>query len=392
MSSLPEALEPIPQFDLEAQHRAIARDLERALSDVLESGRFVLGPQVAQLEAALAARVGARYGVGCASGTDALLLPLRDLARRHDVQGPADARRTYDLPEVVVPAFTFFATAGAVWNAGLRPAFCDVEDSSFNVSAQTVSSVRSARTLAAVAVHLFGQMADVEAIRRALGPNVFVLEDAAQAIGARRRADGVDASAGGAGDAGAFSFFPTKNLGGLGDGGLITTSDEVLATRLRELRVHGGGEAYHHDVVGTNSRLDTLQAAVLLAKLPHLDRWLEARRRNAALYDELLADLKAVRTPRAGEGNFHTYHQYTIRAERRDGLRAFLTEAGIGTGVYYPLPLHLQPCFRPLGYAPGDFPVAERLCGEVLSLPVFPELGEKRLRAVAAAIRTFYKA
>ncbi len=392
MSPLPEALEPIPQFDLGAQHRAIARDLERALSGVLDSGRFILGPQIAQLEGALAARVGARYGVGCASGTDALLLPLRDLARRHDVAGPADARRIRDLPEVVVPAFTFFATAGAVWNAGLRPAFCDVEDSSFNVSAATVSSVRSARTVAAVPVHLFGQMAEVEAIRRVLGPNVFVLEDAAQATGARRRAAGADVGAGGAGDAGAFSFFPTKNLGGLGDGGMITTSDEVLATRLRELRVHGAGEACRHDGVGTNSRLDTLQAAVLLAKLPHLDGWVEARRRNAALYDELLADLTAVRTPRVDGGNLHTYNQYTIRAERRDGLRAFLAEAGIATGLYYPLPLPLQPCFRSLGYAPGDFPVAERLCREVLSLPVFPELGEKRVRAVAAAIRTFYEA
>ena len=392
MNSLPRTLKPVPHFDLEEQHRAIARDLERALSGVLDSRRFILGPQIAQLEEAWAARVGAEYGVGCASGTDALLLLLRDLAQRHDVAGPVDARGIRDLPEVVVPAFTFFATAGAVWNAGLRPAFCDVEDSSFNVTAATVSSVRSARTLAAVPVHLFGQMAEVEAILQVLGSSVFVLEDAAQATGARRRTDGTDARAGGAADAGAFSFFPTKNVGGLGDGGLITTNDEALASRLRKLRVHGGGEMYRHDVVGTNSRLDTIQAAVLLAKLPHLDRWLEARRRNAALYDELLADLEAVRTPVAGEGNFHTYNQYTIRAERRDELRAFLADEGIGTGVYYPVPLHLQPCFRPLGYAPGDFPVAERLCREVLSLPVFPELGEKRLRAVAGAIRAFYKA
>jgi dTDP-4-amino-4,6-dideoxygalactose transaminase len=296
------------------------------------------------------------------------------------------------VPEVVVPAFTFFATAGAVWNAGLRPAFCDVDEDTFNATAATMKAGLGARTIAAIPVHLFGQMAEAEKIRVAVGDGVFLLEDVAQATGARRRIAGAEVVAGAWGDAGSFSFFPTKNLGGIGDGGLITTSDDGLADRLRKLRVHGGLQMYHHDFVGTNSRLDTLQAAVLLAKLPHLDGWLEARRRNAALYDELLGDTEPVRTPVVAAGNHHTYNQYTVRVERRDELRTHLTEGGIGSGIYYPAPLHLQPCFGPLGYAPGDFPVAERLCAQVLSLPIYPELGEERVRAVADAVRRFYKA
>lgn len=370
-------------FDLGEQHRAIATDLQRALDTVLASRRFILGPEVEKLEEALAARLGVPHAVGCASGTDALLLPLRDLAGRAGVLRD-------DAPEVVVPAFTFFATGGAAWNAGLRPAFCDVDGGTFNVTAETVASAVGTKTVAVVPVHLFGQMAEIERIRRVVDQSVFVLEDAAQALGARRMIDAVEVAAGAAGDACAFSFFPTKNLGGLGDGGLISTGDPALADRLRRLRVHGGLKMYEHELVGTNSRLDTIQAAVLLAKLPYLDGWIEARRRNAVLYDELLAGLEAVTTPAIEEGNFHSYNQYTIRAERRDALRSHLAAQGIGTGVYYPLPLHLQPCFRSLGYAPGDFPVAERLCREVLSLPVYPELGEERVRRVATAILAFY--
>ena len=370
-------------FDLGEQHRAIATDLQRALDTVLASRRFILGPEVEKLEEALAARLGVPHAVGCASGTDALLLPLRDLAGRAGVLRD-------DAPEVVVPAFTFFATGGAAWNAGLRPAFCDVDGGTFNVTAETVVSAVGTKTVAVVPVHLFGQMAEIERIRRVVNQSVFVLEDAAQALGARRMIDAVEVAAGAAGDACAFSFFPTKNLGGLGDGGLISTGDPALADRLRRLRVHGGLKMYEHELVGTNSRLDTIQAAVLLAKLPYLDGWIEARRRNAVLYDELLAGLEAVTTPAIEEGNFHSYNQYTIRAERRDALRSHLAAQGIGTGVYYPLPLYLQPCFRSLGYAPGDFPVAERLCREVLSLPVYPELGEERVRRVATAIHAFY--
>ena len=382
----------IPQFDLHDQHGALTADLEAAIARVMASRRFILGPQVAELEQAVAALVGVPHAVGCGSGTDALLLPLRDLAHRIGADSPLALRDAGCVPEVVVPAFTFFATAGAVWNAGLRPVFCDVDEATFNVTAGTVSTACGPATVGVVPVHLFGQMSAIEEIRRAVAPDLFILEDAAQATGARRMSGGTEIHAGAGGDACAFSFFPTKNLGSLGDGGLITTGDGELADRLRKLRVHGGVKMHQHDVVGTNSRLDTVQAAVLLAKLPHLDRWLEARRSNAALYDQLLADLEAVRTPTVAEGNYHTYNQYTIRAERRDELRSHLTELGIGTGIYYPAPLHLQPCFQPLGHAPGDYPVAERLCEDVLSLPVYPELGEGRVRVVARAIRSFYRA
>jgi dTDP-4-amino-4,6-dideoxygalactose transaminase len=288
---------------------------------------------------------------------------------------------------VVVPAFTFFATAGAVWNAGLRPTFCDVDPESFNLTAAHVESAWSANTRAVIPVHLFGRAAPMEAVARlAHERGAFVLEDAAQAIGGVRAGRPLGAW----GDAAAFSFFPTKNLGGFGDGGMITTSDGALAERIRKIRVHGGVQMYHHELVGTNSRLDALQAAVLRAKLPHLAGWTASRRRNAALYDELLADVIEVITPAAGADELHVYNQYTLRARRRDELRSFLEGRGIGTGIYYPVPLHLQECFRPLGYGPGDFPVAERLAREVLSLPVYPELGESRVHAVAAAIREFY--
>jgi dTDP-4-amino-4,6-dideoxygalactose transaminase len=364
----------VPLLDLTEQHATIAEEIRATIERVVASQRFILGPEVEALEESIARRVGASYGIACASGTDALLLPLRALG------APPGA-------EVVVPAFTFFATAGAVWNAGLRPAFCDVDPMTFNVDATTVEEAWTERTRAVIPVHLFGQMAPmrgVGALARARG--AFVLEDAAQAIGATQ--DGI--SAGVAGDACAFSFFPTKNLGAFGDGGMITTSDGALAERLRKLRVHGGLDAYHHQMVGTNSRLDAIQAAVVGAKLPHLDRWTAARRANAALYDALLADVPEVRIPRAHPGNEHVYNQYTIRAPRRDELRTFLESRGVGSGVYYPLPLHLQECFRPLGYARGDFPASEQLAEEVLSLPVYPELGERRLHRVASALREFY--
>jgi dTDP-4-amino-4,6-dideoxygalactose transaminase len=379
------ALLAVPQFDLQEHHEAIRIEIWQALESVLASQRFVLGPQVVQLEEAMASMIGVRHAVSCASGTDALLLPLRALASRICKEGPSSGARQ-EGPEVVVPAFTFFATAGAAWNAGLRPVFCDVDPDTFNVSGDTVAAAVTDRTVAVVPVHLFGQMAPVEGIRKVLGVReIMLLEDSAQATGSRRLIGDDWVAAGAVGDAAAFSFFPTKNLGGLGDGGMITTDDDVLADVLRDVRVHGG-----HEMVGTNSRLDTIQAAVLLAKLPYLDHWIAARRANAALYDELLADFEPVTTPVVGDGNFHTYNQYTIRAERRDELRVFLEGKGIGSGVYYPVPLPLRPCFHDLGYAPGDFPVAEALCEDVLSLPIYPELGEERVRIVAEAVRDFY--
>jgi dTDP-4-amino-4,6-dideoxygalactose transaminase len=367
---------PVPFLDLKPQYQSIKSEIDEALQRVVESQGFVLGPEVQGLEEDLAAYLGVPYAVGVASGTDALLLPLKALDPQPE-------------EEVIVPAFTFFATAGAVWNSGFKPVFCDVDPGTFNVTAATLDAVWTDRTRAVIPVHLYGKMAPMDEIRGlAAARGAFVLEDAAQAIGARNGA----VMAGSAGDAGAFSFFPTKNLGGFGDGGLVTTTSEALADRVAKLRVHGGRQMYHHEMVGTNSRLDALQAAVLRVKLRHLDRWAEMRRRNAGLYDEMLSGVDGVQTPVTSPGELHVYNQYTLRVDRRDELRSLLNERGIGNGLYYPLGLHLQDCFSSLGGRRGDLPVTERLTEEVVSLPIFPELTREQTQEVAEAIRTFYGA
>lgn len=373
----------VPLLDLKPQYHALRSEIDSAIRAVVESQGFVLGPEVAAFEAEMANFLQVPHAVGCASGTDALLLPLKALEPR-----PGD--------EVILPAFTFFATAGAVWNAGFRPVFCDIDPVSFNLTRETVEAVWTERTRAVIPVHLFGQMApmtDLATLAKERG--AFLLEDAAQAIGARQRGDRPGARdgwvmAGAAGDAGAFSFFPTKNLGGFGDGGLVSVRDRDLADRVSKLRVHGGRQMYHHELVGTNSRLDALQAAVLRVKLRHLAGWEDARRRNARGYHGGLADVVEVRLPAETEGNHHVYNQYTIRVECRDALREHLQGRGVGSGVYYPVPLHLQPCFAELGGREGQFPRAERACREVLSLPIFPELGEDRLAIAVDEIRSFF--
>ncbi|MCG6956896.1 MAG: DegT/DnrJ/EryC1/StrS family aminotransferase [Gemmatimonadetes bacterium] len=365
----------VPLLDLTAQYRSIKPELDDALRTVIETQRFVLGPEVEGLESEIASYLGSAHAVGCASGTDALLLPLKALSA-----APGS--------DVIVPSFTFFATAGAVWNAGFRPVFCDVDPDTFNVTAGTLEAAWTEATVAVVPVHLFGQMAPMgEILELARSRGAFVLEDAAQAIGARS-ADGV---AGTVGDAGAFSFFPTKNLGGFGDGGIVTTNDAELAEKLVKLRVHGGRQMYHHEMVGTNSRLDALQAAILRVKLRHLDDWADARQANARLYAQLLGDLDMVRLPHVAEGSHHVYNQFTVRVPRRDDLREHLGARGIGSGVYYPVPLHLQECFHALGGKEGDIPATETLCQEVVSLPIYPELGEERVAEVADAVRAFYR-
>ena len=369
----------VPLLDLVAQYRTIKDEVLPAVQAVIESQQFVMGPAVSQLEAALAKLAGTRHGIACASGTDALLLPLKALDLR-----PGD--------EVVTVSFTFFATAGTIHNAGGTPVFVDIEPETFNIDPQTVEAAITPRTRAIMPVHLYGQMAALErlfAVARARG--LPVVEDAAQAIGARRKIDGQWRMAGELGWATGFSFFPSKNLGGWGDGGMMVTSDDAVAERLRRLRLHGGAKQYHHDEIGTNSRLDSLQAAVLLAKLPHLAAWSAKRREHAAYYGSHLAGLAAVRTPVVDPANEHIFHQYTLRVERRDELQAFLKQRGIGSAIYYPVPLHLQPCFRHLGYRPGRFPETERACGEVLSLPVYPELTEAQLDCVVQTIREFYR-
>jgi len=297
---------PVPLLDLRAQFDAIRDEVLPSLLSVVERQQFIMGDEVGQLEQAIAGLSGARHGIACASGTDALLLSLKAL----DLQ-PGD--------EVITSPFTFFATAGAIWNAGGRPVFVDIAPDTYTLDVAQVESAITPRTRAVVPVHLFGQMAPVERLMAlAERHGLAVIEDAAQAIGARRRVEGAWKMAGELGTTGAFSFFPSKNLGAWGDGGLIVTQDATLAERLRRLRTHGGAKQYHHDEIGTNSRLDTLQAAVLLAKLPHLAAWSEGRRQRAARYDEALAGVDGLRTPVVDPDNEHIYHQYTIRAQRRD--------------------------------------------------------------------------
>jgi len=367
---------PVPLLDLRAQHTTIRDEVVAAMMDVVDSQLFILGAAVERLEQRVAELSHTKFAVGCASGTDALLLALRALDA-----GPGS--------EVVTSPFTFFATAGTIHNVGAKPVFVDIDPRTFNILPEAAGAARTSRTKAVVPVDLFGQMAAIEDVMKAL-PGVPVIEDAAQTIGARRSIDGVWRMAGEVAAIGTFSFFPSKNLGGYGDGGMMVTQDDALATRLKRLRVHGGATQYFHDEVGYNSRLDTLQAAVLEAKLPHLADWSSKRREHAMYYDRAFADVPEVRTPTIDAGNESIYNQYTIRADRRDGLQAHLKGKGIGSAIYYPLPLHLQPCFQYLGYRVGSCPESERAAREVLSLPVYPELTRAQQDEVIGGVRSFY--
>lgn len=369
----------VPLLDLVAQYQSIREEVLPALLRVVERQQFILGEEVGALERAIAALCRTRHAIACASGTDALLLPLRTLEL-----GPVD--------EVITPAFTFFATAGTIHNAGGRPVFADIDPATFNLAPGAVEAAITPRTRAIVVVHLFGQMADMEAILAlAERHDLVVIEDAAQAIGARRQLRGDWRMAGELGKVGALSFFPSKNLGGWGDGGMIVAQDDALAERLRRLRTHGGMKQYYHDEVGFNSRLDTVQAAVLLAKLPHLAAWSQARRDRAARYTEAFAGIPGVCPPRVDPANEHIFHQYTLRAERRDALVAHLKQRGIGCAVYYPLGLHLQPCFQYLGHRRGSLPATEAANESVVSLPIYPELTDAQQDAVISAVQTFYQ-
>lgn len=367
---------PVPLLDLKAQHALIKDEVVAAMMQVVNDQLFILGQPVERLEAAVAGLSHVAHAIGCANGTDALLLAYRAL----DI-GRGD--------EVITTPFTFFATAGTIHNVGATPVFCDIEADSFNVSPEAVAAAVTPKTRAIVPVDLFGQMAALERIQ-ALVPGMPIIEDAAQTIGASRVINGKRVMAGEGATIGTFSFFPSKNLGGYGDGGMMVTQDADIANRLRRLRIHGGLKTYIHDEVGFNSRLDALQAAVLAAKLPHLHHWSAGRRANAAYYTSALADVPEVRTPWIDPANESIFNQYTIRADRRDDLQAHLKSKGIGHAVYYPLPLHLQPCFAYLGYKQGAFPESERAAGEVVSLPIFPELTSDQLDEVVGAIRGFY--
>jgi dTDP-4-amino-4,6-dideoxygalactose transaminase len=367
----------VPLLDLKAQFRPIKKEVMAVVETVCEEQGFILGSRVVDLEQALARYVGVPHAVGVASGSDALLLSLMAFG-----VGQGD--------EVLTVPFTFFATAGAVSRLGAKPVFVDIKPDSFNLDPAQLEARITARTKAIIPVHLFGQCAEMEAINGlAKRRQLPVIEDACQAIGAAR--NGVKAGA--LGHTGCFSFFPSKNLGGFGDGGLITTNEAKLHDALAMLRVHGSRTRYVHEQVGINSRLDALQAAVIRIKLNHLDRWTEGRRRNAARYDRLFAEAKLldrITTPPTQPGNFHVFNQYTIRAQRRDELRNFLKEKQIGTEIYYPIPMHLQDCYRSLGHKKGDFPESERAAAEALSLPIYAELTDEQLVYVVESIRAFY--
>jgi dTDP-4-amino-4,6-dideoxygalactose transaminase len=368
----------VPLLDLVAQYRSIKDEVLPAVMAVIERQAFIMGAEVGQLETAVASLSHTRHAIGCASGTDALLLPLKALDLK-----PGD--------EIITTPFTFFATAGAIHNAGGTPVFVDIDPSTFNIDPAAVEAAVTPRTRGIIAVHLFGQMAAMEAlVPIAARHGLALIEDAAQSIGARRKVDGAWRVAGELGTVGTLSFFPSKNLGAFGDGGMMVTQDDALADRLRRLRLHGGARQYFHDEVGFNSRLDTLHAAVLLAKLPHLAEWSAARAHHAARYTDAFRGHPAVCAPRTDPANEHIFNQYTIRVPRRDTLQAHLKAQGIGHSIYYPLALHLQPCFAHLGYAQGSLPVSETAAAEVISLPVFPELSEAQQQTVIDAVLGCY--
>jgi len=374
----------VPLLDLKAQYATIKNEIDKALVDCVDSQYFILGPQVKELEEKIAGYCGAKYAVGCASGSDALLLALMALGA-----GPGKA--------VVTTPFTFFATAGSIWRLGAKPVFVDIDPQTYNISPDLLKDLLDSKCTssngalvspagdeicAIMPVHLFGQCADMDAILEVTGKyDIPVVEDAAQAIGSEYKGK----RAGTIGNLGCFSFFPSKNLGGFGDGGVVTTNDDKLEDLVRVLRTHGGRKKYFHDIVGMNSRLDTLQAAVILAKLPHLDDWNGTRAKHAAFYNDAFGGTK-VATPFKTDDTNHIYNQYTVRVPDRDGLQAHLKENGVGNAIYYPLSLHMQNCFKDLGYAEGDMPESEKASNEVLSLPVYPELTEDMQRYVVETV------
>jgi len=371
------SLVDVPLLDLRAQYRQIRAEIMAAIESTCDEQAFILGKRVADLEQDMQRYLGAVHAVGVASGTDAILLSLMACG-----VGPGD--------EVVTVPYTFFATAGSISRLGARPVFVDIKPDSFNMDPACVEAAITPRTKALLPVHLYGQCAEMEPLMKLAGRRTLpVIEDAAQAIGAEWRGK----KAGTLGQMGCFSFFPSKNLGGFGDGGMVTTNDSSLADRVRMLRVHGSREKYLHELVGLNSRLDALQAAVLRVKLTHLEGWTQGRQKNAARYEGLFKEanlLDRVTLPTVTAGNRHVYNQYVIRVPRRDQLRDFLKEKGIGTEIYYPTALHMQPCYKDLGYREGAFPQSERAAKETLALPIYAELTADQQAYVVETIKQFY--
>ena len=359
----------VPLLDLKAQYAGIKEEILSAIGEVLDSQVCILGPKVAELERQVAALSDCKYGVGVSSGTDALLAALMALEI-----GVGD--------EVITTSFTFFATAGCVSRTGATPVFVDIDPRTYNIDPKLIERAITPRTKAIIPVHLYGQMCDMDPIMEiARRHKLYVIEDAAQAISSTYKGQ----KAGSIGHVGCFSFFPSKNLGGAGDGGMLVTNDADLHERLLVMRSHGSKPKYYHKVIGGNFRLDPLQAAVLLVKLPHLGAWSEGRRRNAAIYDQQFAGSPVI-TPWISPDGVSIFNQYVIRVPERDGLMAHLHAEQIGCEIYYPVPLHLQECFKNLGYKEGDLPVSERAAREVLALPIFPELSMEQIHFVSRTI------
>lgn len=366
----------VPLLDLKLQYAQIKEKVIPEILDIIENQAFILGPRVDKLEKEASQYIGTKHALGCSSGTDALLLALMALDIGHS-------------DEVITTPYTFFATAGSIARVGAVTRFVDIEPDTYLMRVDQIEKVITAKTKAIMPVHLFGQCVDMKPLLEiSKKHNLKIIEDACQAIGSKY--DGTQAGA--FGDAGCFSFFPSKNLGCFGDGGMCSTNDSALQERLKGLRVHGGQVQYQHQEVGLNARLDALQAAVISVKLPYLASWTEGRRRNAALYNKLFADNKKVTTPVEKPGRFHIYNQYVIRVENRDALKSHLGEKEIGCSVYYPLALHQQKCFASLGYRQGDFPESELAADTTIALPIFPELSEDQIRYVADTINAFTRA
>jgi dTDP-4-amino-4,6-dideoxygalactose transaminase len=366
----------IPGFSLTRQNAELEQEVTEAILDVMRGGQFILGENVAKLEKEIADLCEAEYAIGVGNCSDALYLALRACG-----VGPGD--------EVITTPFTFFATAGAIAHTGAKPVFCDIDPGTFNIDPSRIEDAITERTKAILPVHLYGQAADMDPINSiAKKYSLYVIEDAAQAIGAKYKGRPV----GSLGDIACFSFFPTKNLGAFGDGGMLTTNDPELEERIRMLRVHGSKKKYHHEILGCNSRLDELQAAILRVKLKYLDAWTNTRRALAERYREKLNVAgNAIVLPTEMEWAYHVYHQYTIRVPNRDAVQEELKARGIASTVYYPLSLHLQPVFKDLGYEPGDFPESEKATEEALSLPMFPELEYAEQDRVVEELRDILK-
>ncbi len=375
----------VPFFDLGVQFKSIEEEVKSALDKVFGTQQFIMGREVQALEETIARYCGTRYAVGVASGSDALLLSLMALG-------------IGDGDEVLMPPFTFFATAGSVSRLGAIPVFVDIDPDTYNIDPSKVEEKISPRTKAIIPVHLFGQCADMKPLLKiAKEKKLFLIEDAAQALGAEYRpiAEEEGRRAGQMGALGCFSFYPTKNLGAFGDAGMIVTDDSGLSEKTRLLRAHGSQPKYFHKWIGMNSRLDTIQAAILLVKFKYLEKWTTERQKSAEryqlLFQDLLSSVDGIRLPTIQYQNRHIFHQYVIRVRERDRLRKFLTEEGIGTDIYYPLPLHLQECYSFLKYRQGDLPNSEKAAQEVLALPIYPELTEDQQTAVVDRIKAFYK-